>query len=72
MTSHSYNARSNSLASNENDLESRSDNRPATFDTCELIINFEKKMLTRFASLDKDLLNINNVIRKDLQIENQQ
>ena len=71
MTSHSYNARSNSLASNENDLESRFDNRPATLDTCELIINLEKKMLTRFASLDKDLLNINNVIRKDLQIENQ-
>ena len=74
MTSHSYNSyntKNNSLASNSNNLESRSDKRPATPNTSELIINLEKKMLTRFDGLDKELLNIKDVIIKDLQIENQ-
>ena len=72
MKSHSYNTRNNSLASNGSNLESRSDNRPATLDTCKLIINLEKKMLLHFDGLDKELLNMKVVIIKDLQIENQQ
>ena len=66
MASNNYNTRNNSLASNGNDLESRSDNRPATLDTCELIINLKKKMLTRFDGLDKELPNIKDVIIKRL------
>ena len=79
MTSHSYNTRSNSLASNgnvpENSIEMSpeisSDNRPATLDTCELIIILEKKKLTRFDGLNRELMNIKDVTLKDLQIENQ-
>ena len=61
MASHSYNTRNNFLASNGNYLERRSDKRPATLNTCELIINLEEKILTRFDGLDKELLNINEL-----------
>ena len=49
----------------------RSDKRPAILDTCQVIINLEKKMITRFDGLEKELLNITDVIIKDLQIESQ-
>ena len=79
MTSHSYNTRNNPLASNGNGPENSieispefsSDNRPAALDSCGLIINLEEKMLMRFHSLDRELLNIKDVIKKDLQTENQ-
>ena len=79
MTSHSFNTRNKSLASNgdgpENSIEispeSSSDNRVATLETCGHIINLEKKISTRFDSLDKELLNIKDFIIKDLQIKNQ-
>ena len=45
MTSHSCNTRNKSL-------ESRTDNRPAKLDNCELIINLEKKILMHYR-LDK-------------------
>ena len=56
MKSHSYGNRNNFLASKENGPENSteispeisSDNRPATFDTCELIINLEKKYFNSF------------------------
>ena len=74
--SHSYNTRKNSLASNGNGLEKSieispefsSDNRTATLDTGKLIINLEKKMLTCFDGLDKELLNIKDVIIKDYKL----
>ena len=71
MMSHSYNTRNNSLASNGNDLESRSNNRPATHNTCKLIISLEKK-IKFFECLHKEPLNIKNIIIKGFQIENQQ
>ena len=49
------------LASNENC-------NPETF---ELIINLESKLLLRFDDLDKEMLNLKDVIIKDLQVENQ-
>lgn len=56
MKSHSHCNRNNFLASKENGPENSteispeisSDNRPATFDTCELIINLEKKYFNAF------------------------
>ena len=39
--------------------------------TSDLIINLEKKVLSRFDGLDKKLLNLKDVIIKDLQFENQ-
>ena len=37
----------------------------------ELVITLEKKMLSRFDELNKELLNLKDVIIKDLQVENQ-
>ena len=61
MTSHNYNIRQNSLASNEN----------SSPETSELIINLESKLLLRFDYLDKKMLNLKDVTIKDLQVENQ-
>ena len=61
MTSHNYNTRQNSLASNEN-------YNPKT---SKLIINLESKLLLRFDNLYKEILNLKDVIIKDLQVENQ-
>ena len=61
MTSHTYNIRHNSLVSNEN----------STPETSERIINLECKLLSRFDNLDKEMLNLKDVIIKELQVENQ-
>ena len=61
MTSHNYNTRQNLLASNEN----------STPEASELIINLESKLLLRFDNFDKEILNLKDVIIKDLQVENQ-
>ena len=61
MTSHNYNTRQNSLPSNGN----------SNPETSELIINLESKLLLRFDNLDKEMLNLKDVIIKDLQVENQ-
>ena len=39
-------------------------------DTCKLI-HLQKKILPQFDGLDKKLLNIKDVMIKDLQVENQ-
>ena len=39
--------------------------------TSNFIINLEKKILSRFDGLNKELLNLKDVIIKDLQLENQ-
>ena len=49
-------------------LASNEDCNPETF---ELIINLESKLLLRFDDLDKEMLNLKDVIIKDLQVENQ-
>ena len=61
MTSHNYNTRQNSLVSNEN----------STPETSEFIISLESKLLSRFDNLDKEMLNLKDVIIDDLQVENQ-
>ena len=61
ITSHNYNTRQNSLASNEN-------RNP---ETSKLIINLGSKLLLRFDNLDKEMLNLKDVIIKDLQVKNQ-
>ena len=55
------NTRQNSLTSNEN----------STSETSELIINLKSKLLLRFDNLDKEMLNLKDVIIKDLQVVNQ-
>ena len=62
---YNYNTRQDSLVAN-NEEYNVSD--PQTFD---LIINLEKKIISRFDGLDKELLNLKDMIIKDLQVENQ-
>ena len=61
MTSHAYNTRHNSLVSDEN----------STPGTSKLIMNLDSKLLLRFDNSDKEMLNLQDVIIKDIQIENQ-
>ena len=61
MTSHAYNTRHNSLVSDEN----------STPGTSELIMNLDSKLLLRFDNSDKEILNLKDVIIKDIQVENQ-
>ena len=61
MTPHNYSTRQNSLVLNEN----------STPETSELIINLESMLLSRFDNLDKEMLNLKDMIIKDLQVENQ-
>ena len=61
---HNYNTRHDPLVANNE--ESVSDEQ-----TSDLIISYEKKTLSRFDGLDKEFLNLKDVIIKDLQFENQ-
>ena len=62
--SHAYNTRNNSSSPNTVENES-------ALQTSDLILSLEKKLLSRFDGVDKELLNLKNVIIKNLQIENQ-
>ena len=61
---HNCNTRHNPLVANNE--ENVSDPQ-----TSDLIINLEKKILSYFDGLDKELLNLKYVIIKGLQVENQ-
>ena len=84
MSSHNYNTRLNSLSSIEestptevsasndtnDDTPSRTNANTTQFsETATLIINLEKKMTSRFDGLDNELLNLKDVIIKNLQVE---
>ena len=81
MSSHNYNTRLNSLTSNEEsaltndaivDAPSQTNATASQFSiTATLIINLEKKMTSRFDGLDIVLLNLKDVIIKNLQVENE-
>ena len=62
---HNYNTRHNPLVANNEE------NNVTDPQSTDLIINFEKKILSRFDGLDKEFLNLEDVIIKDLQVENQ-
>ena len=62
---HNYNTRHNPLVANYDE------NNVSDPQTSDLVINLEKKILSRFGGLDKELLNLKDVIIKDLQVENQ-
>ena len=63
---HNYNTRQNSVAVNDNGPTT-----PETPNFSELIMSLESKLLTRFDGVDKELLNLKDIIIKDLQIEKQ-
>ena len=62
--SHACNTRNNSSSPNTVENES-------ALQTSDLILSLEKKLLSRFDGVDKELLNLKDVIIKNLQIENQ-
>ena len=61
---HTYNTRNNNINNEENE------NNQAT-KISDLIINLEKKLISRFHGVDKVILNLKDVIIKNLQLENQ-
>ena len=86
MSSHNYNTRLNSLTSNEEstltevsasndaivDAPSQTNATTSQFsETATLIINLEKKMTSRFDDLDIELLNLKDVVIKNLQVKNE-
>ena len=86
MSSHNYNTRLNSLssieestptelsASNETIVDTPSQTNANTTqfsETATLIMNLEKKMTSRFDGLDNELLNLRDLIIKNLQVENE-
>ena len=62
---HDYNTRHNPLVANDED------NNVLDPQTSDLIINIEKKIISRFDGLHKELFNLKDVMIKDLQVENQ-
>ena len=71
-SAHNYNMRQNSVSVNGNALStSENSSTPENSSFSELIMNLEKTMLMRFDGVDKELLNLKNVVIKNLQIENQ-
>ena len=62
---HNYNIRNNSQASSE--TNDNPENNPTSCETSDLILNLEKKLLSRFDGL----LNLEDIVIKELQLENQ-
>ena len=65
---HNYNTRNNSQASSE--TNDNPENNPTPCETSDLILNLEKKLLSRFDGLDKEILNLKDIVIKELQLEN--
>ena len=71
--SHGYNTRNNSSISpiaEEQSSETISNDSEIS-ETAMLIKNLEKNMNSRFDGLDKEIINLKEVIIKNLQIENE-
>ena len=72
---HNYNTRQNPVSVNENvrstPENSETENSENSESFSELIVNLEKTLLMRFDGVDKELLNIKDVVIKNLQGENQ-
>ena len=71
-SAHNYNTRQNSVSVNGN-VPSTPENLSTVENSSfsELIMNLEKTMLMRFDGVDNELLNLKDVVIKNLQIENQ-
>ena len=64
---HNYNTRNNSQASTK--TNDNPENNPTPCETSNL--NLEKKLLSRFDGIDKEILNLKDIVIKELQLENQ-
>ena len=66
---HNYNTRNSSQASTE--TNDNPENNPTPCETSDLILNLEKKLFSRFDGLDKEILNLKDIVIKELQLKNQ-
>ena len=67
MTSHVYNTRNNPVLTIEENVSSE-----ANFETSESLVIFlslQKKLILRFDGFDKEILNLRDVIIKNLQVD---
>ena len=75
MTSHVYNTSNNPLSTIEeyvsSDVNFEASESSVISETANLILNLEKKLISKFDGLDKEILNLKDVIIKNLQVENQ-
>ena len=69
MTSHVYNTRNNPVLTIEENVSSE-----ANFEASESLVIFlslQKKLILRFDGFDKEILNLKDVIIKNLEVETQ-
>ena len=75
MTSHIYNTRNSPLSKIEENVSSKANfevsKSSTTSETANLIVSLKKKIISRLDDLDKEILNVKDVIIKNLQVENQ-
>ena len=75
MASHVYNTRNNPVLTIEENVSSEvnfeASESSAISETANLILSLEKKLILRVDGLDKEILNLKDVIIKNLQVENQ-
>ena len=68
MTSHVYNTRSNPLSTIEENVSSEAyfeaSESSVISETANLISSLEKKLISRFEGLDKEILNLKDVTMK--------
>ena len=75
MTSHVYNTRNNPPSTIKENVSSEANfeasKSSVISETANLSLSLEKKLISRFDGLDKEILNLKDVIIKNLQDENQ-
>ena len=74
MTSHVYNTRNNPPSTIEENVSSEANFQASESfvisETTNLTLSLEKKLIYKFGGLDKEILNLKDVIIKNLQAEN--
>ena len=75
MTSHVYNTRNNPLSTIKENVSSEANfeasESSVISETANLILSLEKKLISRYDGLDKEMLSLKDVIIKNLQDKNQ-
>ena len=66
MSSHNYNIRKNTMTTTSNEIR----DEPTAYNTFDLLKSLESKLLSRFDRVDQELLNLKDVVIKNLQEEN--
>ena len=76
MISHVYNTRNNPVSTIAENVSSDENLKASEFsvisERADLILNLKKKLISRFNGSGKEVLNLKDVIIKNLQVKNQQ